>query len=582
MDTPRRRTRLLLGALVLVVAAAGGGWLAGKRVKSPAEAAAARKAPAASLITVPVEEKVLASTVTARGTIRYEQPTPVALAGAVGGDGSAGGATQVTRAPTKGAEMKDGDVVVEVSGRPVLAFKGELPMYRSITPGLQGRDVKQVEEALSRIGIDPGPIDGTYDAATARAIEMLYVNAGYPAQGPSKEQRDQARTLRKAATDADESARASQRRYDEAAKGVTGASLLELKNAVKDAERGVDLAKTEGERSIAAAQADVGAKKQEVAAARSSKAQADEALASAKSSGTDPSNPPAPCTPLCVSRLQAASVAADSSIGAANAALDLANISVTAAQQTVDRGSAQADGALELANQRLADAQNPPDLSSVRRDRDAAVATSTTANQDAATFEKTIGIMVPAGEIAFFPSLPVRIDDVKVKAGDSISGQYMTVSGSKLRVEAAVPVVDIDNVKKGGAVEIRVNDLNKKLSGVISEIADKPGTKGVDARSVAVTVTPDDLTQAAELNGASVVVVIAVESTGGKAVLAVPVAALVTKADGSTTVQVAKGTGTDTDSVAVKVGLSANGFAQIEPIGGAKLVKGDRVVIGTK
>jgi hypothetical protein len=34
--------------------------------------------------------------------------------------------------------------------------------------------------------------------------------------------------------------------------------------------------------------------------------------------------------------------------------------------------------------------------------------------------------------------------------------------------------------------------------------------------------------------------------------------------------------------VAVKVGLSANGFVQIEPIGGAKLVKGDRVVIGTK
>jgi hypothetical protein len=582
MNTPRRRTRLLLGALILVVAAAGGGWLAGKRVKSPAEAAASRKPPVASLITVPVEEKVLASTVTARGTIRYEQPTPVALTGAVGGDGSAGGATQVTRAPTKATELKDADVVIEVSGRPVLAFKGELPMYRSITPGMQGRDVKQLEEALSRVGIDPGPVDGTYDAATAHAIEVLYTNAGYPAQGPSKEQRDQARSLRKAATDADENARAAQRRYDEAARGATGTSLLELNNAVDDAERGIDVAKTEGERTNAAATSDVAAKKQEMAAARSAKAQADEALASASTAGIDPANPPNPCPAACLTRLQAAVAAAESGIGAATAALDLAQRGVAAGQQTSDRGNAQAASALELAQQRLADAKSPPDLSSVRRDRDAAVAISTTASQDVAAFEKTIGVTVPAGEIAFFPSLPLRIDEVKVKAGDSISGQYMTVSGSKLRVEAAVPLVDIDNVKTGGAVEIRVNDLNKKLSGVISEIAEKPGTKGVDPRSVAVTVTPDDLAQAAELNGASVVVVIAVQSTGGKAVLAVPVAALVTKADGSTTVQVAKGTGTETDAVAVKVGLSANGFAQVEPIGGAKLVKGDRVVIGTK
>jgi Putative peptidoglycan binding domain len=585
VDAPRRRTRLLAGALALVVGAAGIGWLAGKRVKSPGDAAAARKPPAASLVTVPVEERVLASTVTARGTIRYEQPLPVTLAGAVGGDGTSGGATQVTRAPVKGGDLKEADVAIEVSGRPVLVLEGELPMYRSITPGTSGRDVKQLEEALARLGIDPGPVDGVFDATTARAIEILYFNTGYAVQGASKEQRDQLRSLRKAATDADENARAAQRRYDEAARGVTGSALLELQNAVGDSERGVVVAAADGEQTVAVAQSQIATKQQDLDVSRSQKAQADEQLSRAVATGIDPTAPPAPCPAVCITRLQTAVTAADSTVGAAASAVEVARSGLVTAQRTVERNNAQAASALELARQRLADAKNPTDLSAAKRDRDAAATAAVTANQEAATFDKSIGTTIPAGEIAFFPSLPVRIDDVKVKAGDSISGQFMTVSGSKLRVEAAVPLVDIDNVKTGAAVEIRANDLGLKLTGVIAEIADKPGTRGVDARSVAVAITPDDLTQAAELNGASVAVVIPVQSTGGKAVLTVPVAALVTKADGTTSVQVAKGGSTniaDAVIVPVKVGLSAGGYAQIDPIGGASLGKGDRVVVGTK
>jgi multidrug efflux pump subunit AcrA (membrane-fusion protein) len=171
-----------------------------------------------------------------------------------------------------------------------------------------------------------------------------------------------------------------------------------------------------------------------------------------------------------------------------------------------------------------------------------------------------------------------------VKMGDSASGQFMTVSGSKLQVDSAVAIADINNVKTDTAVEIRATDIGRKLTGKIGEIADKPGTKGADARSVYVGIIPDDLKAATELVGASVAVVIPISTTGG-AVLAVPVAALTTKTDGSTSVQVAPKDATNVSEakvVNVKVGLSAGGYAQVTAIGGGSLAKGDRVVVGIK
>jgi hypothetical protein len=72
-------------------------------------------------------------------------------------------------------------------------------------------------------------------------------------------------------------------------------------------------------------------------------------------------------------------------------------------------------------------------------------------------------------------------------------------------------------------------------------------------------------------------VTIPVKSTNGK-VLAVPVAALSAGPDGSSRVEVQRN-GT-TDLIKVTVGLSADGYAQVTPVGGGKLAPGDQVVVG--
>jgi hypothetical protein len=82
--------------------------------------------------------------------------------------------------------LQPGDLVVEVSGRPVIALPGAVPAYRDLGPGDQGTDVRQLRAALCTIGAlsvgceDP-PDD--FDAVTARAVDSLYQQLGYPPPG---------------------------------------------------------------------------------------------------------------------------------------------------------------------------------------------------------------------------------------------------------------------------------------------------------------------------------------------------------------------------------------------------------------
>ena len=145
-----RRTKMAVGVVVIAVGAAAIGVVAGRQLQSPADAAAAAKAPEASRITVPVEKRTLVSRLIANGDVQYTEPTNLRLAGAVG---ASGGATQVvTKAPELDTPLDEGDVAMEVSGRPVFVFEGALPTYRPLEPGSTGPDVLQLEEALARLG----------------------------------------------------------------------------------------------------------------------------------------------------------------------------------------------------------------------------------------------------------------------------------------------------------------------------------------------------------------------------------------------------------------------------------------------
>ena len=94
-----------------------------------------------------------------------------------------------------------------------------------------------------------------------------------------------------------------------------------------------------------------------------------------------------------------------------------------------------------------------------------------------------------------------------------------------------------------------------------------------------MVVAPKTLTatQLERLREANVRVTIPVKSTHGK-VLAVPVAALSAGPDGSSRVEVLRDG--KVELIPVTVGLSADGYAQVTPVGRAKLSEGDQVVVG--
>ncbi|MGR6999838.1 hypothetical protein ACU686_20000 [Yinghuangia aomiensis] len=103
---------------------------------------------------------------------------------------------------------------------------------------------------------------------------------------------------------------------------------------------------------------------------------------------------------------------------------------------------------------------------------------------------------------------------------------------------------------------------------------------GASGAPVPVRIVPDDTSALSTRAGTSLRVTVEVGSTGTP-VLAVPVAAVYTGADGQARVKVQRGNG-KVDTVAVALGLSAGGFVAVNPAAGQQLAAGDRVVVGEK
>ncbi len=270
------------GALAIVtvvaVAAAALGWIAGRQIKSPAEIAADAAPPPASNVTVPIETLSLSSSVITRGDVVFADSLNLRVSASI--DGS----TIVTRQPWQvGDELTEGDVIVEIGGRPVFALQGELPVFRSFGPSVNGPDVEQLEAALDRLGLAPGTIDGVYDADTQAAVEQLYRNAGYTPNLPSVD--DLARL------DGDEDAvTAAERRVRDITQQGTGlpeSQRLQLQGEIDRSQRALEDAERQRDEIIApfweatgAAQADLDAAQAELEAAAARRVQGQQ--------GTDP------------------------------------------------------------------------------------------------------------------------------------------------------------------------------------------------------------------------------------------------------------------------------------------------------
>lgn len=539
MKLPQRTALVVVVAIAVV--AAGLGWIAGRGIRSPAEAAANRRPPDPSLITVPVEERTLSSSVIVRGDVAFSDATDVTVLAT-----TPDGVAIVTGLPkTSGDEVAEGDVLLEVAGRPVIALAGDLPVYRNLGPGSEGPDVRQLEEALLRLGLDPGDADGRFDQRTEDAVAALYVRAGHPAPGPADEDAARLTGARDVVATATAQVRAMESQLSSQLGGAPASARLDAQGAVDDARNALDLAEMQGQQANAAAMADRDAARHAHAAAEADLAAAD-----------------TPANRAAVATTTANLANAESQIG------------IVATEHSGN--VARARNALAAAEARLRETVAPADTSEIRAALDAARADLARAQSELADLDAAIGTRFPAAELVFVPQLPATVQRVDVERGAIPTGPVLTISSSSVLIRSGVSAADRALVEVGQTATITDETTGLDTTATVASIADEPGGPGLGDDRYALVLTPD-AALGEETYGANVRIDIPVESTGGE-VLAVPFAALSAGAAGDARVEVARD-GETTELVTVVVGLRAQGLVEVRPVDGA-LAAGDRVVVG--
>jgi len=527
-----RRSILALVAAVAVLAA-GIGWVAGRQIKSPGQIAADQEPPEPSLITVPVEFRTLSQNVIVRGTVRLSDQTPLSV-------GSTVGSSVITRlAKESGDTIDEGDVLVEVAGRPVIALQGSLPAFRNLIPGLEGPDVEQLQEALVRLGYDPGTVNGVYGASTATAVEALYRDRGYPAPETDP-------SLQGAVDGAEADVETSQTTLDEAK-----ATLAEAGSTVTDLERKqLDLTIDQAKAGLAAA-----------------KAEADRAKAEAAQAVTD-----------------AQTALTEAEAGGDEAAISEARATLAAAQTAQTLTNTEQDLAIRSAEVAVGEAEaakterlKAPDVSGLQ----SAVTDATKALDEAKTSlteaRADVGAWIPTAEVEFLTSTPRQVSSLTAEVGDIPTGSIMTISGADTIIESGVSTADRSLIEVGAEAVLEDDDLGLTIDAVVSFVADNPGGPGLSEDRYAVRLeSVDEIPE--EAIGLNLRISIPITSSGGD-VLAVPLAALSAGADGTARVEVER-SADETELVEVSTGLRADGFVAIEPLAGGRLVQGDRVVVG--
>ena len=171
-----RRRVGLAGALLLGLALGVLASLLARSLVTPGEAEDARDHQEPSLLVVPVESVVVEQILSLRVDIAPLDSLDVVVP-FLAADASIPVVTSVS--VVTGDRVSEGDVVGEVSGRPIIAMSGSITAFRDLEVGVSGPDVLQLEEGLERLGLDTGAVDGTYDAETAAGVAMLFLREGY-------------------------------------------------------------------------------------------------------------------------------------------------------------------------------------------------------------------------------------------------------------------------------------------------------------------------------------------------------------------------------------------------------------------
>jgi peptidoglycan hydrolase-like protein with peptidoglycan-binding domain len=123
--------------------------------------------------TARVKRTTLLETKTVPGTLGYGEPVPL----------DAGEAGIVTWIAPVGWTVRRGQPLFKIDERPVIHLYGTLPLYRTLRPGVTGRDARQLERNLATLGYRGFTVDDTYSAATAAAVRAWQARLGLARTG---------------------------------------------------------------------------------------------------------------------------------------------------------------------------------------------------------------------------------------------------------------------------------------------------------------------------------------------------------------------------------------------------------------
>ena len=92
----------------------------------------------------------------------------------------------VTSIVAEGTVVGRGDVLLRVDEEPIVVMIGEIPAYRTMTAGVKGDDVLQLEQNLVELGfgdIEGFEVDGDYDTETSLAVAAWQTSIGASPDG---------------------------------------------------------------------------------------------------------------------------------------------------------------------------------------------------------------------------------------------------------------------------------------------------------------------------------------------------------------------------------------------------------------
>ena len=199
-DRPRRRRRkVVVTAAVIVIAAAG--ITAGVASSSRgSRASATLGADATSLATV--TRRSLSSQTQVNATLGYagsysvvmpsaggggSQPSGTGQGAGAGQQGGSSSAGTFTALPSAGQVVRQGQSLYAVSGSPAALLYGTVPAYRTLSEGMSGADVRQLNAGLVALkdatNSELDPRSSYFSAATASALENLQAKLGVAQTG---------------------------------------------------------------------------------------------------------------------------------------------------------------------------------------------------------------------------------------------------------------------------------------------------------------------------------------------------------------------------------------------------------------